>query len=251
MKEDNTGYLESTITNFSKINNTTIFNITADDDVNNTYLLLRIETGTVLDNFVFYPQLEQGSQATDYEPYQATEYAIDLQGNEMVELPNGVKDELVIDKYGNVSLIKNVGKVIFDGSEDWICTASKVYTLLADINLPWCDVADVPNFICDMFIPAANDSLYSRNNCIASYIPTPQYNYQKLTISKYDFNGDVDLFKSFLSTHNVIVYYQLENPQPIPLGTLSELITTLNGTNNISINGNIPTTISTTYALDI
>ena len=195
--------------------------------------------------------IEPGTQATEYEPYQATEYAIDLQGNEMVEIPNGVKDELVIDKYGNVNLIKNVGKIILDGSEDWTCTNNKVYTLLADINLPWCDVTDVPNIISDMFITDKNGNTFSRNNIISTYIPTQQYNYQKLVISKYDFNGDVDMFKSFLSTHNVIVYYQLATPQPISLGKLSDIITTLNGTNNISINGNIPTTISTTYALDI
>ena len=195
--------------------------------------------------------IEPGTQATEYEPYQATEYAIDLQGNEMVEIPNGVKDELVIDKYGNVNLIKNVGKIILDGSEDWTCTNNKVYTLLADINLPWCDVTDVPNIISDMFITDKNGNTFSRNNIISTYIPTQQYNYQKLVISKYDFNGDVDMFKSFLSTHNVIVYYQLANPQTILLGKLIDIITTLNGTNNISINGNIPTTISTTYALDI
>ena len=195
-------------------------------------------------------QIEFGPQATDYEAYQATEYTIDLQGNEMVELPNDIRNKFIVDKEGNIRLIKNIGKVILDGSEDWICTASKVYTLLADINLPWCDAADVPNFICDMFIPAANDSLYSRNNCISSYISTPQYNYQKLTISKYDFNGDVDLFKSFLSTHNVIVYYPLATPEVIPLGKLTDLITTEEGSNTFFINGNLETTLEVLYARD-
>ena len=195
-------------------------------------------------------QIEFGPQATDYEAYQATEYTIDLQGNEMVELPNDIRNKFIVDKEGNIRLIKNIGKVILDGSEDWICTASKVYTLLADINPPWCDVADVPNFICDMFIPAANDSLYSRNNCISSYISTPQYNYQKLTISKYDFNGDVDLFKSFLSTHNVIVYYPLATPEVIPLGKLTDLITTEEGSNTFFINGNLETTLEVLYARD-
>ena len=61
---------------------------------------------------------------------------------------------------------------------------------------------------------------------------------------------DVNALKTWLSSHNTAVYYTLETPQPISLGKLSDIITTLNGTNNISINGNIPTTISTTYALD-
>ena len=61
----------------------------------------------------------------------------------------------------------------------------------------------------------------------------------------------VEELKVWLQEHNVTVYYQLATPQTIPLGKLTDIITTLNGTNNIFINGNIPTTISATYALDI
>ena len=215
------------------------------------YTTFGIQTDAATDAVLEIKNIMISKENSEYEPYQATEYTIDLQGNEMVELPNSVKDELVVDKYGNVSLIKNVGKVILDGSEDWICTNNKAYTLLADINLPWCDVTDVPNIISDMFITDKNDNIYSRNNIISTYIPTEQYNYQKLVISKYDFNGDVDMFKSFLSTHNVTFYYQLENPKVIPLGKLTNLITTEEGINNFFINGNLETTLEVLYALDI
>lgn len=214
------------------------------------YVELSILQGTTLNNLTVRPMMTMEPD-TEYEPYQGQTYDIDLQGNEMVEIPNGVKDELVIDKYGNVSLIKNVGKIILNGSEDWLSSANSLYTLLLDINLAFFEINDISNIISDMFITTSNEGLYSINNSIASYIPTSQYNYQKLVISKREFNGDIDMFKSFLSTHNTTVYYQLANPQPISLGKLSDIITTLNGTNNISINGNIPTTISTTYALDI
>lgn len=258
MKEDNTGYLESTITNFSKINNTTIFNITADDDVNNTYLLLRIETGTVLDNFIFYPQLEQGLQATEYEPYQATEYAIDLQGNEMVELPNGVKDELMIDKYGNVSLVKNVEKVILDGSIDFSVFEENTenginkYGNVLFVNYRILNekpavkpYTKYPTVISNYF------KEIEENIWVGEKVAIDVDNYQLIFVVPQTLATTSDEFRAWLQEHNVIVYYQLANPQLIPLGTLSELITTLNGTNNIFINGNIPTTISITYALDI
>lgn len=241
MKEDNTGYLDSTITNFSKINNTTIFNITSDDDVNNGYLLLRIETGTVLDNFVFYPQLEPGSQATEYESYEGQTYAIDLQGNEMAELRNGVKDELVIDKYGNVSLIKNVGKYFFDGSENWVSLPTTDTYWEFSITYETGQHANYTYSLSNYF----SDKDYNRLICtkLEVYIRFPK----NIGIDV----SDVEKFKSWLQSHNTIAYYELTEPQTIQLGKLSDIITTLHGTNNISINGNIPTNISTTYALDI
>ena len=181
-----------------------------------------------------------------YEPYQATEYAIDLQGNEMVELPNGTKDELVIDKYGNVSLVKNVGKIVLNGSEIWELSSFTNNTILSayyNINT----MKYLTTFITDRFkyvgsVSAATEYEYCSTGGQSIRIGI---NKSRLTSS------DIDGFKQWLQENNVEVYYKLATPQTIPLGTLSELITTLNGTNNISINGNIPTIISTTYALDI
>lgn len=177
----------------------------------------------------------------NYEPYQAREYAIDLQGNEMVEIPNVVKDELVIDKQGNVSLIKNVGKYFFDGSEDW--------SSIPDTDMYW-------EFM--YIFPTGNQANYTYS--LSNYFSNEDYN--RLICTKLEVYirfpknigidvSDAEKFKSWLQSHNTIAYYELTEPQTIPLGKLTDIITTLNGANNISINGNIPTTISTTYALDI
>ncbi len=176
-----------------------------------------------------------------YEPYQATEYAIDLQGNEMVEITNGVKDKLVIDKYGNVSLIKNVGKKILNGSEDWMLNIN--YTTSAMLVVQYLENAMLlkSKIVSDKFT-------YNAVNKIDTIRTAAQFVLISLDIKKF---ATVDDFKTWLSTHNTIAYYELTEPQTIPLGKLTDIITTLNGTNNISINGNIPTTISTTYALDI
>lgn len=53
-------------------------------------------------------QIELGTAATAYEPYQGSNLAIDLAGHELRSLPNGVRDEVRIDGAGNVELVKRV-----------------------------------------------------------------------------------------------------------------------------------------------
>lgn len=181
-----------------------------------------------------------------YEPYQATEYAIDLQGNEFVEISKSIKDNLVIDKYGNVSLIKNVNKKILNGSEDWIYDNQEGDIIQWKVYLGDSTYSNDNEIRCmsDYFIGFGfNDSWYTNNTiCLVGG--------KSMRINTNRFQT-VEELKVWLQEHNVTVYYQLATPQTIPLGKLTDIITTLNGTNNIFINGNIPTTISATYALDI
>lgn len=184
-------------------------------------------------------QLEEGSVATDYEPYQGQSYNIDLQGNEMVELPNGVKDELVIDKYGNVNLIKNVGKIILNGSENWNKTNEElnVFYVFNFLNANGAYPKALSNYFnVVQFYPTKLGELAIRGNGTSISICSEQ--------------TSVEEFKSWLSTHNTILYYPLANPQTIPLGTLSELITTEEGINTFFINGNLETTLEVLYARD-
>ena len=193
--------------------------------------------GTVFELTDF--MISQISQATDYEPYQATEYTIDLQGNEMVELPNGAKDELVIDKYGNVSLIKNVGKIIFNGSENWNKTNEElnIFYMSNFLNANGTYPKVLSNYFNGVqFYPTKIGELAIRENGGAISICTEQ--------------STVEEFKTWLSTHNTILYYPLANQQTIPLGTLSELITTEEGSNTFFINGNLETTLEVLYARD-
>ena len=206
------------------------------------YIELIVPAGTTVNNEVVKPMMTIDSiTSEEYEPYQATEYIIDLQGNEMVELPNSVKDELVVDKYGNVSLIKNVGKYFFDGRENWVSLPDTDTYWEFSITYKTGQQANYSYSLSNYF----SDKDYNRLICtrLEVYIRFPK----NIGIDV----SDAEKFKSWLQSHNTIAYYELTEPQTIPLGTLSELITTLHGTNNISINGNIPTTISTTYALDI
>ena len=56
-------------------------------------------------------QIEMGADATEYEPYHESNLPINLQGNELCSLPNGVHDEVRIDKDGNVELVKRTWKL--------------------------------------------------------------------------------------------------------------------------------------------
>lgn len=56
-------------------------------------------------------QIELGTAATAYEPYQGSNLAIDLAGHELRSLPNGVRDEVRIDEQGSVELVKRTWKL--------------------------------------------------------------------------------------------------------------------------------------------
>lgn len=181
-----------------------------------------------------------------YEPYRASEYTIDLQGNEMVELPNGVKDELVIDKYGNTLLIKNTGKAVLTGSEnwkdDWQTSTTPDYIqfyLSADFLNNNYIKATSKNTLVNRFKAEGSVWVYSKE--MLAINEDVKYTLQvKMLRSRV---SDLASFKEWLSTHNTIVYYRLANPQTIPLGTLSAedlaKLKTFDGYNNLFINTNL------------
>ena len=176
-----------------------------------------------------------------YQPYQETNYLIDLQGNEMVSLPNGVKDELQIDKEGNVSLIKKVGKKTLNGSEEWMPNTN--YTTSSMLAVQYLENSTLSNskIISDHFT-------YNAVTGIDTIRTAAQYVLIGLDITEF---ATVDNFKNWLQSNNTTIYYQLAEPQTISLGKLSDIITTEQGSNTFAINGNIDTQISTTYALDL
>lgn len=211
----------------------------------NAYGYREIEIPTAVLSGALVEENKYVADGSLYEPYQGQTYSIDLQGNEMVELPNGVKDELVVDKYGNVSLVKNVGKIVLNGSEIWELSSFTNNTILSafyNINT----MNYLTTFITDRFkyvgrVSAATEYEYCSTGGQSIRIGI---NKSRLTSS------DIDGFKQWLQENNVEVYYKLATPQTIPLGTLSELITTEEGINTFFINGNLETTLEVLYARD-
>ena len=173
-------------------------------------------------------------------PYQATDYSIDLQGNEMVALPNDVKDYLQIDKEGNVNLVKKVGKFLLNSVDKW--------NLIGETETYW----EYANY------RLSDSAKYSY--CLSNYFSSDEDNRLIRTLTEVYCRfpkslgidvSDSDKFKQWTTNNEVYGYYEKTTPQIINLGKLENLITTEQGSNTFAINGNIDTNISTTYALDL
>ena len=197
-------------------------------------------------------QIEEGSVATDYEEYQSNEYTIDLQGNELVKLTDDTKDEITIDKNGNVSLSKRIGKVVLNGTENWIFNESGTnyirFTLfINDLinnqeNNKKCVASDY--FVSSSIDEAVTDSADANRICAVSN--------QRLLIKLVNDNVmNLDDFKAWLSENNVTCYYQLLNvSETINLGQLTNF-KTYEGVNHFFLEANIATNFEIRYAQDL
>lgn len=185
----------------------------------NGYLYIRcVPAGFVLNNI----QVEEGSTATEYEAYKETQVSIPLNNNIIAGIGD-YKDELKVDKSGNVFINKKTGKVVLDGTEDW--TYQLQYTRF------------IYNFGDTWNAVNINTRLFVYMNYF-HYLETGRENgagyLVQQSIYLYNFNlNNVSDFKSWLSTHNIEVYYPLETPELINLQTKVD-IELFKGVNNIS-----------------
>ena len=226
-------------------------------------------------------QLEQGSTATSYEPYtggipspnpnypqtitQVTSavwnrtdenntntqsITIDLDGNEVCAVSNTIKDKLLVDRYGNVAIQKNVGKSVLDGSEaGWTKSPSfsgAYYRTQARFGA----LGAGNPFICNYLTFVDSTSNFAIGKCANN-------NNYLFWFGDGTTYPDVESFKTMLSTlYNnntpVIVYYALATPTIIPLPKLSILPTTLKGINHIWLDTNLGRTqIEVEYVKDL
>ena len=74
---------------------------------------ITVASGANANNVTFYPMLVKGSTATEYQPYDGSTIPIDLQGHQLRSLPDGTKDELVVEN-GVAKIVKRVE--VFDTS---------------------------------------------------------------------------------------------------------------------------------------
>lgn len=183
--------------------------------------------------------VENGSVATEYEPYQNQAINIDLKGNKLCAISNTIKGKLLIDRSGNVVLQKNVNKYIFTGNENSIINSTT-----DSYNEFTCVIPNL--YPKKYFETKSNKFLYNLDNRIsisdtgASYIRTPI----KLQIDT------IDKFKTIIK--DTEVYYVLATPEIIDLGQLIELPKTFEGINNIWAETNLGNTeIEIEYVQDV
>ena len=149
-----------------------------------------------------------------------------------------------------MNLYKNIGKVVLDGSENWIFNEVGIdyirYTLFID-DLVLTTTSDANkyyaisnNFVSSTSNQTVNDKADANRICVVSN--------KRLLVKTLDITlSNVNLFKTWLSTHNTEVYYVLATPYEVDLGIVD--ITLFNGINHI--NNSEDADMSITYVKDI
>lgn len=231
--------------------NSTTFSITTQ----NTTKYLRISDATENLNII---QLEKGTEATPYEPYQEQSMLIDMnkydsEGNitdyyELSSIGN-IKDELNIDKDGNVSITQNIGEVVLDGSESsWTMrNVTDGYIFQLPVNniklLP--SSASQGTLLCDYFPTSTPDNLWGMNESGITNLNDASYIRIRFKDNPYTTLND---FKTWLSTHPTTVKYLLAEPQTINLGKITPL-KLLEETNNITTNDELQPNMKIEYSV--
>lgn len=172
-----------------------------------------IDKANITVNFKFRVQLEKGSVATDYEEYKSNSLTIDLQGNELCSLPNGTKDEVNIVN-GEALLVKRVGKVILDGTQAFyrsneLTNSYRYHT--AEIIRGFNNISLSNYFV--------NKTIGNINSVDEPGLTVVNNRQLAMRVNK-NIASTVDEFKTWLSTHNVEVLYELAEPETINLGTV-------------------------------
>ena len=197
-----------------------------------------LSTGT----YLWIAQIEKGS-ATTYEPYQENTLNINLQGNELCSLPNGTKDELVIEN-GRAKIIKRIGKVVLDGSESWSLSSGTNRYSFCKRN------SDISNMLNYKHYKLCNYFEYENKSYLTASIPSLSENSNDAN-PMIIFNTDgsqgktVAEWKNWLSTHNTQLDYELAEPQIIELG--DGVVPYIDGINYMHISSNMDTTFSLVY----
>lgn len=166
--------------------------------------------------------------ATNYEPYTEEVVNIDLKGNELCSLPNGTKDELIV-KDGRAKIVKRIGKVVLNGSEDWHMSPETFNGLHYSTTKSITDFKQGPAG-CPINIFKSTHFHYVSGGGHADLGGAYFINNMFLVFMNFT---TVEDFKTWLKENPVTVYYELAEPYEIDLGEVS-MLTTYEGTSNIT-----------------
>ena len=242
--------IQSYITPTGSLLETTSFTLQENEYVKSIYLWSN--DLTTITKLQFNLQLEQGSTATEYEPYgvspspdfpspiesiteisvevsginsQSNSLTIDLQGNELCSLPDGTKDEVNITN-GEASIVKRTKEFILDENKTIVLekvltntTRFLIYNVTSSMN-------DYPSAISTHF------------KYLVDYNSDTEHFYITRNGAMYLFvnksiASTVDELKTWLSKNNVKFLHELAEPETINLGTV-EMPHTYEGVSNIT-----------------
>ena len=185
-------------------------------------------------------QLEEGTVATDYEPYKETvvEYLLD---EPHMGLPNGVED--IIDEEG--VLTKNIIKTTLNGGEYWekLPAQSNDTTVLFQLaKESLIGVNNSLSCLCDNF-PTGTANYVWTSTLTSEAIGVNKYGRIQIRVNISRIEGtEVDKFKTWLSNNNLTLFCQLSEPIETQLEPLS--LKSFEGTTHIFSDNLLSPTIS-------
>lgn len=173
-------------------------------------------------------QIELGDVASEYEPFERSVVTIPLE-EPLRSVPNGVKDVAYI-KNNKLYVDRYVGSVILNGSDGW-----KIDDTYEGIKQFSCAINDISmskeknliDVMSDHFKGDKWELSWTKDNVIVRY-----NNESRVRVMSSKF-ATVDEFKTWLSTHNTQVDYELATPVTEELGEIA-MLNTSEGVNNVS-----------------
>ena len=196
-----------------------------------------------------------GEPCNTYTPHKSKSTPINLKGNELCSLPNGVKDEVVIDAEGNVSLIKRVGKydlstVVNMEKHDKYGIQSNMFRIVINGAIVSTLGNTANNISCNCLNP--NTSAYVYKNLLDNYICGLDVFMHTKPYIAWGVKGitTVEAMKVWLAEHKPVVLYGMAEPQIIQLGKV-ELPALPEATSNVWNDGNIPANVYINYLKDV
>ncbi len=182
----------------------------------NCFIYISVPSGITANNLRVFPQLEEGAELTEWEPYQET--TIHLSAPVTLHGIGGEKDKIV-KKDGVWGVERNIAEVVFDGSDDEAWVKSTTYsgsfycgwgtTLLPGIAYAPC--------LCDCARCVVSQSEYEVG-CIFSG------NFIALRLTDGSKITTVELHREYLSDNPATVIYQLATPTFEPLSEEDQLL---------------------------
>ncbi|MBO5926034.1 MAG: hypothetical protein J6Q38_00535, partial [Clostridia bacterium] len=135
---------------------------------------------------------------------------VDLGDNELCSIGD-VKDELIVEN-SQAKIIKRIGKVVLNGSEAW---AGSSYTNDEIYSAYYNTLNNIKYNNQPMMSDKFNYMQYPNNSTKVEYISNSgsalRIGVKKSRLGAIDLGG----FKNWLSTNNVIIYYELATPEEI------------------------------------
>lgn len=153
--------------------------------------------------------VENNSTATSYEPYISESFTLSLGDIELCNISD-YKDR-IYSQNGEFYLEKKTGKVVFDGSESWAINTSYTYNVFYRTLDNYARISNAQTTYCEYYKGIENAGGIANfgnnyNNSIG--VRTANDNIKDIYISNNSITSASD-FKSWLTTHNTIVYYVL------------------------------------------